>query len=233
MQPLNMRSMGWLTTIVIANSLGGILLVATANPVQSQTEPDVILREEAVLQPIYQEHTFTATAGEPIRISVTSDQFDTVLSLVNPDGEEIAYNDDYGGSLNSTIITTVPADGTYTIQVRAFGGSQFGDYTLTVSVATPYEAAYGEGWSLYLSGEYDAALEALDRAIALDPDQPDAYLTRVDVLYALAQQLRPEERQAIIDNYRQLQQVYERNGNAEAAQSIQAEIEFLESEGQF
>lgn len=228
-----MRSLGWFTTIAVANSLGGLLALTAANPSQAQSDVDVILQEDATLQPIYQEHTLTATAGQALNISVTSDQFDTVLSLLNPDGEEIAYNDDYGGSLNSTIITTIPEDGDYTIQVRAFGGMQFGDYTLTVSVATPYEAAYGEGWNLYLMGDYEGALEALDRAIALDPDQPDAYLARVDVLYGLAQMLRPEEREALIENYRRLQEVYERTGNTEGAQSIQAEIEYLESEGQF
>jgi len=57
---------------------------------------------------------------------------DTVLILLDADGNEILYNDDFGGSFNSQITFTPPQAGTYYLAARGFGQNT-GSYTLTVS----------------------------------------------------------------------------------------------------
>jgi tetratricopeptide (TPR) repeat protein len=209
--------------------LGGWIAFSSVAPAIAQESEEMILQQEGVLQPAYREHQFTGKAGQAITITMTSDEFDTVLSLLGPDGQEIAYNDDDGRSLNSRIIATLPSDGVYVIQARSYGGMVSGTYTVTVQPATPYDIAYSEGLNLYNSGDYEGAIAAYDRAIGIDPNQPEVYLSRADALYGLAQQLRPEEKEAILSNYRQALELYEQSGNEEAAQMLRDQIQYMES----
>lgn len=217
----------WMTAALCAGGLVSALWVS-GSPAVAQSEEADILRQEAVLQPSFGVHTFTGEAGQAITITLTSEDFDTVLVLLDPDGLEIGYNDDFGSSLNSTITRTLPVDGEYTIQARSFGGTASGDYTLTVRVATPYEAAFAEGYDLYLQGDYEGAIAAYDRAIEIDPDQAQTFLSRADAYYGLAQQLTPEERALILENYRRALEIYEANGDEVSAQMLRDQILYLE-----
>jgi hypothetical protein len=77
--------------------------------------------------------TFSGASGDTITISLESDDFDTVLQLLDGDGFEIAYDDDGGGSSNSLIWNFVlPETGFYTILVRAFSEDGAGDYDLSL-----------------------------------------------------------------------------------------------------
>jgi len=65
-----------------------------------------------------------------------------VLSLYDPEGTEIAFNDDANlPNANSQIDITLPDAGQYTIEVRSFGDSFEGAYTLVIKsvdvTATP------------------------------------------------------------------------------------------------
>jgi hypothetical protein len=87
---------------------------------------------------------FEAVAGPPYLI-LTSDlgpDCDTVLHLYDRDASTLlAYNDDTGPGRASAISTTLPASGTYYVQVTQYNTSLFGaqtSYQLSVSVdATP------------------------------------------------------------------------------------------------
>jgi hypothetical protein len=61
-----------------------------------------------------------------------SEAFDPVLSLRGPDDAEIAFNDDFGGTLNSKITIELPEDGVYSVVARSFSGQ---GATLTWSCA--------------------------------------------------------------------------------------------------
>lgn len=82
-------------------------------------------------------YTFEGRAGDVVRIALTSNDFDPYLILLDPDGREIAYDDDGGGGLNSQIRNfELPEDGTYTIVVSSFltqadGQSFSGEFTLS------------------------------------------------------------------------------------------------------
>jgi hypothetical protein len=77
--------------------------------------------------------TFSGASGDTITIALDSDDFDTVLQLLDGDGFEVAYDDDGGGNSNSLIWNFVlPETGYYTILVRAFSDEGAGDYDLSL-----------------------------------------------------------------------------------------------------
>lgn len=203
--------------------------LAIALPAFAQ-DHDVLLQQDAQLKPAHNEYTFAGTAGQAIKIRMTSPQLDSSLVLLSPTGEQIAMNDDFYRGLDATIVTTLPVDGTYTVWAQSYSPEQSGTYELTVSNATPYDVAFYDGYMAYLSGDYATAIAAYERAIAADPTQPEVYLVRADALYSLAQQLLPDERSAILDNYRHALELYEQSGDADAAQQIRDQMGFLESQ---
>jgi|GEM_PF-2077100 len=82
-----------------------------------------------------QDHwTFAGETGQDVVIAVFSDDFDTYLELLDPDGRSIASNDDFNG-LNSQIETTLPDDGDYTILVYGFSDTAAGSYELLLDIA--------------------------------------------------------------------------------------------------
>ena len=78
--------------------------------------------------------TFAGTAGDVVTIGTdTGDNItlDPLVTLIGPDGREVAGDDDSGPGLNGLIDrVALPANGTYTIQVSAVRG----DGPLTVSL---------------------------------------------------------------------------------------------------
>ena len=74
-----------------------------------------------------------ANAGQSYRITVSLVTLnDSVLTIYDSEGREVAYNDDYGGGSASRIIWEAPATGDYYVEVSAFD-SATGSYTLTVA----------------------------------------------------------------------------------------------------
>jgi hypothetical protein len=89
----------------------------------------------------YDQYTFNGTAGQQIRISMNSAQFDTYLKLLNPSGQVIADHDDidYPANSNSRIpasgFLTLPSTGTFVIRTAGFprfGTAIFGNYTVSL-----------------------------------------------------------------------------------------------------
>ena len=78
---------------------------------------------------------FQGTAGDVVIVTMegTGGELDTFLVLLDPNGDEIAYNDDSGPSLNSRLYSQLPESGTYTIVASRYSGS--GSYTLTLERA--------------------------------------------------------------------------------------------------
>ena len=78
---------------------------------------------------------FDADAGDVITISVDSnDSVDTVATLFNPDGVEIASDDDGGIGFDPEIERAVLADsGTYTLEIRTFTTGDSGEAQVTIS----------------------------------------------------------------------------------------------------
>ena len=82
-------------------------------------------------------YAFSGTAGQQVTINLSSDAFDSYLGLASADGTVIAEDDDGGGGLNSRIVATLPATGTYIILANSALPNQFGGYTLSLSATNP------------------------------------------------------------------------------------------------
>ena len=79
--------------------------------------------------------TFEAVADQSYRIEVTLGSLeDSVLSLVDADGRELAFNDDHGEeSLASLISWSARESDSYFVEVASFDGLGTGSYTLSVT----------------------------------------------------------------------------------------------------
>ena len=81
--------------------------------------------------------TFIGTAGQYIQVDMQSSEIDSYLILQDQNGNQLQFNDDGGGGLNSRINYTLPYSGVYRIMAMSFrtSGVMFGNYTLSVSSA--------------------------------------------------------------------------------------------------
>ena len=94
--------------------------------------------------------TFSASESDVVTIVLTSEDFDAYLLLYDEAGNEIAFDDDSAGSLNSRIgPLTIPVDGVYAIVASSYefvGGEEAeqGEYTLSLALSEINRIEYGE-----------------------------------------------------------------------------------------
>jgi len=80
------------------------------------------------------DYTIYLEAGEHVAIDVLSDEFDTIVTLLDANGGTISENDDGpDGSTNSLLFARIVETGDYTIRVRAFGGQGEGAFYMKVA----------------------------------------------------------------------------------------------------
>jgi Bacterial pre-peptidase C-terminal domain len=86
------------------------------------------------------DYTVTLTAGDNVAIDLTSEGFDTIVTLLSKDGATVAENDDGpDGSTNSLLFTRIKDGGTYVVRVRAFGETAGGEFKLKVTRLRPVQ----------------------------------------------------------------------------------------------
>lgn len=181
---------------------------STATPVPSETEEAVATEEASAAGQVLEygetvedelttetpalEFTFTGAEGDSVVITLISDDFDTYLTLLDADGNEVAYDDDSAGSLDSRIGPfTLPADGDYTIVAQSYAyrngsGAGTGDFSLTLDTFETEMIEYGEtvegtltttapdAFFSFTASEGDTVL------IRQSSDDFDSYLTLTD-----------------------------------------------------
>ena len=207
-----------------------------ASPAVAQT----LLEEQVEFQPQQDTYSFTGEAGDAVIIEMVSEEFDTFLTLLNPAGEILEQNDDYNGTPQATIVMELPETGEYTLLAGSFYGQLGGTYRVTVKPATDYQLVYDRALELMQSEDYGEAAEAYTAAIVLRSDDPNAYLGKADAL--LRQQavllgesfggpndLPTDIRAEIVENYEQAAQLYAAIGEAEFAELIREQAEFVRS----
>jgi tetratricopeptide (TPR) repeat protein len=157
--------------------------------------------------------------------------------LRNSAQEEIATNDDFGGSLSATIIIKLPATDTYTVVSRSFAGNG-GDYRLLVRPATDYEVLYAQAEALTTNQQYPEAIATYTKAINRDPEQIPAYLGRIQAQLTQVsndpslQISQPTDiplavRQAVIADLEKVASLIEVKGSTEWATSLRQQAEVL------
>ena len=103
--------------------------------------------------------TFEGEEGDSVLISLNSQDFDTYLVLEDDAGNELTFNDDSNGTLNSQIGPyTLPYTGEYVIVASSysftvFGEPAVGDYRLTIENIGLTEVAYGDTTTIDITAE--------------------------------------------------------------------------------
>ncbi|MEB3829084.1 PPC domain-containing protein [Phormidium sp. CCY1219] len=78
--------------------------------------------------------------GDQVAIDLLSDSFDTIITLIGPDGMTVAENDDGpDGTTNSLLFARITQGGDYIVRVRAFGEGGVGSFELKVTRLRPID----------------------------------------------------------------------------------------------
>lgn len=127
-------------------------------------------------------------AGQVVSLTLTSDDFDTYLTVLDSSGNVVAFNDDSNGERNSRIPNvTLPENDSYSVLVESYGqhvgsSAQEGDFVLSVGELQVRRIEYtqsidGELTSSELSHDYVFTGSSGDTIIVnLSSEDFDAYL---------------------------------------------------------
>ncbi|AFZ26188.1 putative pre-peptidase [Cylindrospermum stagnale PCC 7417] len=84
------------------------------------------------------DYTVKLNKGDNLAVDVASDNFDSIITLLAPDGSTVVENDDGpDGTSNSLLFTRIAETGTYIIRVRSFGETGVGTFKLKVTKLQP------------------------------------------------------------------------------------------------
>ena len=84
------------------------------------------------------DYTMKLTKGDNLAIDLSSDNFDSIITLLSPNGSTVAENDDGpDGTSNSLLFTRITETATYIIRVRSFGETGLGKFQLKVTKLQP------------------------------------------------------------------------------------------------
>ena len=133
----------------------------------------------------YDSYEFAGEAGDVIQIRLESDTFDTYLILLDPQGNQLAFNDDAFAIIttNSLLILELPQTGRYQVVANSFDRTGQGVYQLTVKAASSQILAvqdtvaeidrhFQAGFQLYGRSQYRDALSAWQQALDLTRSEP-------------------------------------------------------------
>lgn len=71
-------------------------------------------------------------------VDLSSENFDTIITLLAPNGATVLENDDSPeGTSNSVLFTRITETGTYIVRVRSFGETGVGKFKLKVTKLQP------------------------------------------------------------------------------------------------
>ena len=199
-----------------------------------------LLQQEGTLAPMEDTYTFDGEAGQTMTIELESADFDTVLQLKGPDGKLITSNDDYGVTLNSTIVIELPTTGTYSAIATSYSGLG-GSYQIEVRPTTEYEQVFNRAYELTLSEDYPNAVEAYSAAIELNDTDPSAYIGRAEASLSNAYQeftdetgdlndLPDEVLSAVAADYNKAADLLDQQGQAGPADSLREQAKYFMGE---
>lgn len=130
------------TYFVFANSYGASEQGQYELSVSNLSSSGYLLRENGTLSnqdnrltdnSLYDEYLFSGQQGQEVTITLTSQEFDTYLLLINDQGDKIAENDDIAqDNSDSTIRMVLPYTGQYRVIVNAYDQAGQGQYQVNV-----------------------------------------------------------------------------------------------------
>jgi hypothetical protein len=103
-------------------------------------------------------YRFSGASGQRAQIDVTSSAFDAYVELrAETDPSQVLAEDDDGGpeGTDSRLLFTLPADGDYRVEVRAFAPGGVGAYSVSLTEAAPERPAVPLAFGARIEGEID------------------------------------------------------------------------------
>lgn len=86
------------------------------------------------------DYVVTLQAGEQVAIDLSSDSFDTIVTLMTSQGTTVAENDDGpDGTTNSLLFTRITRNANYIVRVKAFGETAGGPFKLKLTRLKPIQ----------------------------------------------------------------------------------------------
>lgn len=80
------------------------------------------------------DYTVYLEDGDQVAIDVISEEFDTLVTLMDGAGSTVSENDDGpDGTTNSLLFARITESGTYTVRVRSYAGQGTGEFFLKVA----------------------------------------------------------------------------------------------------
>lgn len=90
------------------------------------------LKDKVRMQCFCKTYTFKMTQGKNYQLDMKSTEFDSYLRLEDPQGTQVAQDDDGGGFPNARMIYRALKTGDYTIICTTYSGGSTGKFTLIV-----------------------------------------------------------------------------------------------------
>ncbi|MEL6262015.1 MAG: pre-peptidase C-terminal domain-containing protein [Cyanobacteria bacterium J06626_6] len=216
------------------------VLTSVAGIAHKAALAQALLQQQGTLAPMEDAYTFDGEAGQTMTIELQSEDFDTILLLKGPDGEIITSNDDYGGTLNSTIVVELPTAGTYSAVASSFSG-QGGNYQIEVRPASEYEQVFSRAYDLSVSEDFEDSIEAYTAAIQLDDTDPGAYLGRAEARINQAyisstidiggpEDLPESVVDAVVEDYLKAADLLDQQGQSGPAASLREQAQYFTGE---
>lgn len=88
----------------------------------------------------YRDYVVNFEEGDQVVMDLTSEEFDTIITLIAPDGSTIGENDDGpDGTTNSLLFARVTTPGEYIVRVSPYAGQGMGAFTLKVTRLQPVD----------------------------------------------------------------------------------------------
>jgi len=86
------------------------------------------------------DYTVRLEDGDQVAIDLISEEFDTLVTFLGPDGTTVGENDDGpDGTTNSLLFARITQTGTYTVRVRSYAGQGTGAFLLKVARLRPVQ----------------------------------------------------------------------------------------------
>lgn len=221
----------------IKATLSAFVLAGISGVAHQSAFAQSILQQDGNLAPMEDTYTFDGEAGQTITIELESPDFDTVLQLKGPDGKLLTTNDDYGVTLNSTIVIELPASGTYSAIATSYSGIG-GSYQIEVRPTSEYEQVFNRAYELTVSEDYPNAVEAYSAAIALNDADPNAYIGRAEAFLSKAyleftdetgdlDDLPDDVISAVASDYNKAADLLEQQGQTGPATSLREQAQYF------
>jgi thiol-disulfide isomerase/thioredoxin len=119
--------------------------------------------DEKLVGSFHKAHDVDLEAGKTYRIDMTSTKLDSFLRLLDPDGKEVAFDDDGGGNFNARIVYKAKRTATYKILATALKSGIrneiTGPYRVVVTDAEPRDLVISRLKSVLMSRTEASAKE--------------------------------------------------------------------------